>query len=59
MRTGSDCIRMFCRMRRHKDGGERMKAKTVRVMQAVVGSRLVALSVVAGTVLFLGAVAWA
>ena len=36
-----------------------MKAKTVRVMQAVVGSRLVALAVVAGTVLFLGAVAWA
>ena len=35
-----------------------MKARTVRVMQAVAGSRLVALSVVAGTVLFLGALAW-
>ena len=35
-----------------------MKARTVRVMQAVAGSRLLALSVVAGTVLFLGALAW-
>ncbi len=50
---------MFCRTGRRSEGGERMKARTVRVMQAVAGSRLLALSVVAGTVLFLGVVAWA
>lgn len=59
MRTGTDRSRTFYRTGRRSEGSERMKAKTVRVMQAVVGSRLVALAVVAGTVLFLGAVAWA
>lgn len=34
-------------------------AVAVKAMRRLAGSRLVALSVLAGTVLFLGAVAWA
>ena len=38
---------------------ERMKERAVRAVRRLAGSRLTGLAVVAGTVLFLGVVAWA